>query len=174
MTQHPEQQRASSHLFSDISRLRCGRNRGSGIGRTSFARLSVRSPARSGVRSWHLEPLRPPAHRYGTWERGPRASLLAMVRPLWTPAILIRGGGGSGREGGPPGRSTRCQAGRSRMARLRVAPRVSPRGSTSSVLVVPVAGAVTGPPLQGVPRVEGPTEDPVGKGAGGRKRGKGQ
>jgi len=40
-----------------------------------------------------------------------------------------------------------------------------------SVLVVPAPDADTGSPLQGVPRVEGPAEGPMGRGAGRKREG---
>ena len=40
------------------------------------------------------------------------------------------------------------------------------------MLVVPVPDAGRGSPLQSVPRAEGPAEDPVGRGAGGKREGK--
>jgi len=40
-----------------------------------------------------------------------------------------------------------------------------------SVLVVPLSGAEAGSPLQGVPREEGPAEDPVGRGTEGELEG---
>ena len=40
-----------------------------------------------------------------------------------------------------------------------------------SVLLVPVPDAEPGLPLQGVPRVEGPAEDPVGRGVEGAEEG---
>jgi len=70
-----------------------------------------------------------------------------------------------------------------REARLEVLPaddRSLPHGATPSldeerahhsVPVVPVPDADTRLLLQGVPQVEGPAEDPVGRGAGGKREG---
>jgi len=89
-------------------------------------------------------------------------------------------------EAGPPGTSTRCRAARSQTARLRVAqaclkvlpaedrspphravPTLNEELAHHSVLVVSVPDADAGAPLQGVSRVEGPTNDPVGRGTEG-------
>jgi len=94
----------------------------------------------------------------------------------------------NGLEAGPPGRNARRQAGRRRTGRLRVAPRGSSLGSTSRRQATAASpgrtwtGQRADPPLSagGVsagrrpgttssrqPRVEGPAEDPVGRGVEG-------
>jgi len=53
---------------------------------------------------------------------------------------------------------------------LRAIPQLDEESADRPVLVVPIPDADPGPPLQGVLRVEGPAEDPVGRGAEGEGR----
>jgi len=57
---------------------------------------------------------------------------------------------------------------------FRTVPPLDEEPAHTAVLVVPVPDSDSGAPLQGVSRVEGPTEDPVGGGAGetGKLRGR--
>jgi len=53
----------------------------------------------------------------------------------------------------------------------RAVPTVDEEPPYRSVLAVPVSHADTGLPLQGVPPVDGPAEDPVGRGTEGKREG---